>query len=369
MSIISVTPGQVGLVGVLPSIAYIQTTDTVATVTTTGYLNKEVANGIQFSLPCIAAVTTKSSPSAVPAVGWYEVQHVGANWSLDAGSNTAIALTNGHIFVGNASNVAADVAMTGDITITNAGVTAIGSGVIVNADINAAAAIAYSKLAALPSAQILVGSVANVPTGVAMSGDATISNTGVLTIAASVTSSAGQTFTNSTASATPGTIRAVKGLEVSSNATVASGNLVGVRGEVDMVGASGGFFYGTQGKVIPTGTLSGSSWTAGVFGQFDISAATVNAGQMAPIWADYGATSGVLTDVTGLRMFAGTNTTAAVLNAMDYRYGKASALFELAGDAGTYITAGAATPGGDLKKIAITIDGVIHYILAAATWS
>ncbi len=183
MSIISVTPGQVGLVGVLPSIAYIQTTDTVATVTTTGYLNKEVANGIQFSLPCIAAVTTKSSPTAVPAVGWYEVQHVGANWSLQAGSNTAIELTDGHIFVGNASNIATDVAMSGDVTISNTGVTAIGAGVIVNADINAAAAIAYSKLATLATGSILAGN-AGVPTATALSGDATIGATGVLTIAA-----------------------------------------------------------------------------------------------------------------------------------------------------------------------------------------
>lgn len=57
------------------------------------------------------------------------------------------SLADGHILVGNASNEPADVAMSGDITISNTGVTAIGSGVIVNADVNAAAAIAYSKLA------------------------------------------------------------------------------------------------------------------------------------------------------------------------------------------------------------------------------
>ena len=183
MAIISVTPGQTGLVGVLPSIAYIQTTDTVATVTTTGYLNKEVANGIQFSLPCIAVVSTRATPTAVPQVGWYEIQHVNGDWSLDAGSNTGLALTSGHIFVGNASNLAADVPMTGDISIDNAGLTAIVAGVIVNADINAAAAIAFSKLAALTSGNILVGSVGNVPTSVAMSGDATIIASGALTIA------------------------------------------------------------------------------------------------------------------------------------------------------------------------------------------
>ncbi len=130
MPIISVTPGQVGLVGVLPSIAYIQTNDPVATVVTTGYLNKVVADGTQFSLPCIAVVSTKETPTSVAQVGWYEIQHVGINWSLDAGSNTGLALANGLIFVGNASNIAAPVAMSGDVTIDNAGATTIGAGAI-----------------------------------------------------------------------------------------------------------------------------------------------------------------------------------------------------------------------------------------------
>jgi len=190
MPIITVTPGQTGLVGVLPSIAYIDTDDTVAEIITTGYLNKEVANGAQFSLPCIAAVTTVASPGAAPAVGWYQVVHVGSNWSLTVDSSDIIGLTSGHIFVGSAGNIATDVAMTGDIGITNAGVTAIQAGVIVNADINAAAAIAYSKLAALTSGDILVGSAGNVPTAVAMSGDATIIASGALTIAANAITTA-----------------------------------------------------------------------------------------------------------------------------------------------------------------------------------
>lgn len=54
---------------------------------------------------------------------------------------------------------------------------------IVNGDIAAAAAIAFSKLASLTSAQILVGNGSNVVTAVAMSGDITISNSGVTTLA------------------------------------------------------------------------------------------------------------------------------------------------------------------------------------------
>src|SRR5271165_2055250 len=97
--------------------------------------------------------------------------------------------------------------------------------------------------------------------------------------------------TSTTASATPGTIRALIGSMTGSASTISSGNLVGTRGEVHVVSASGGFFYGMQGKMYSTGTLSGSSWSAGVFGQFDISAATINGGQTAAIWGDYGATS------------------------------------------------------------------------------
>jgi hypothetical protein len=56
---------------------------------------------------------------------------------------------------------------------------------IVNADIDAAAAIAFSKLAQLDSANILVGNSSNVATKVAVTGDVTISNSGVTSIGSS----------------------------------------------------------------------------------------------------------------------------------------------------------------------------------------
>ena len=55
------------------------------------------------------------------------------------------AATNTHILVADGTDFD-NVAMTGDITISNAGVTSIGSGVIQNADINASAAIDASKI-------------------------------------------------------------------------------------------------------------------------------------------------------------------------------------------------------------------------------
>lgn len=47
------------------------------------------------------------------------------NFTSLAGTSAGGALTSGHILVGNGSNISTDVAMSGDVTITNAGVTAI----------------------------------------------------------------------------------------------------------------------------------------------------------------------------------------------------------------------------------------------------
>ena len=56
------------------------------------------------------------------------------------------ALTSAQILVGNGSNEATAVAVTGDISINNAGLTAIAAGAIVNADVSSTAAIAGSKI-------------------------------------------------------------------------------------------------------------------------------------------------------------------------------------------------------------------------------
>lgn len=61
-----------------------------------------------------------------------------------------------------------------------------GNASIVNADISASAGIAFSKLEALASANILVGNSSNVPTSRTMTGDVEISNTGVTSIASNV---------------------------------------------------------------------------------------------------------------------------------------------------------------------------------------
>lgn len=198
--------------------------------------------------------------------------------------------------------------------------------------------------------------------------DSGVAKTGVIL----TSKTGGQTAASSTTSATPGTIRALRGLMTGTATTMTSGNLVGVRGEVACVGASGGFIYGAQGKILPTGTLSGSVWATGVFAQLDVSAATINAGQCAAIWGDWGTTGATATDLTGCRGVAFTNTTSNVLNAQDYRYGNATYLLELAGAGGTlnyYLTSGtSAGSAGDTSKcnaqkvIRVVINSVAAYI-------
>lgn len=63
--------------------------------------------------------------------------------------SSSTSLTDSFIFVGNASNQATGVAVTGDVSITNTGVVSITADSIVNADINTAAGISHSKMAAL----------------------------------------------------------------------------------------------------------------------------------------------------------------------------------------------------------------------------
>lgn len=68
------------------------------------------------------------------------------------GGGISTTLTAAHVLVGNASNVATDVAMTGDIAISNAGVTAIGAAKVTNAMLAGSIDLTTKVTGALPIA-------------------------------------------------------------------------------------------------------------------------------------------------------------------------------------------------------------------------
>lgn len=126
------------------------------------------------------------------------------------------ALTSASILVGSAGNVATVTAVTGDVTISNAGVTAIASGVIVNGDVDASAAIARSKLASGTADHVIINDGAGVLSSSAQlastKGGTGVSNAGTLTYGASnvtLTTSGATTLTVPTT----GTVATLAGVE------------------------------------------------------------------------------------------------------------------------------------------------------------
>lgn len=189
--------------------------------------------------------------------------------ALSGNAGLSTTLSDGNIFVGNGANVATGVAPSGDITLTNAGVFGITAGAIVNADINAAAAIAFSKLAALPSADILVGSAGNVPTAVAMSGDVAISNTGVTTIQAGAITNA--------------KVNATAAIDFSKLAALTSGNI--------LVGSAG---------AVPTSVTMSGDATIIASGALTIANNAVTSAKTSPLLLKYAAVAMTAAEFNGM---------------------------------------------------------------------
>ena len=82
--------------------------------------------------------------------------------SVGIAANALGTLTSAHLFVGDGSNVPTDVAVSGDISIDNTGLTSIVSGVIVDSDINNSASITLSKLAPITASRALASNSSGV---------------------------------------------------------------------------------------------------------------------------------------------------------------------------------------------------------------
>lgn len=82
MATLTVETNVTGLAGVTPQIIYIGTTDTVATVTTPGYLNKTKAEGFNYSPLQMALVSTRNA--GVDSVNFYRVTVANSIYTLVA---------------------------------------------------------------------------------------------------------------------------------------------------------------------------------------------------------------------------------------------------------------------------------------------
>jgi hypothetical protein len=91
----------------------------------------------------VLSINADSSPNLTGNVQLVSGSHislsqVGQAITVNATGELSMALTSSHIFVGNVSNVATDTAMTGDVSITNTGVTNIQPAVVTGSKISSA---------------------------------------------------------------------------------------------------------------------------------------------------------------------------------------------------------------------------------------
>lgn len=145
------------------------------------------------------------------------------------GAGSGSSLTSAHIFVGNASNVATDVAVSGVIAISNTGVTSFAAGGITNAAINAAAAITRSKLASGSNNHVVINDGSGVMsseaalnasrggTGVSNDPLSTITITGAFPLALTLSASTALTLPTS------GTLLTTNALQVITNKDIDGG--------------------------------------------------------------------------------------------------------------------------------------------------
>lgn len=142
----------------------------------------DAVGGLQYAQLGTAGIADDAITSAKIALG--------AIQNLDVATNAGILVTKlapgtaGQILQSNATPAPAWTTVTGDVTISNTGVTAIGANVVVDGDIATNANIAHTKLANITAGSVLMGNASNVPTATALTGDVTVNSSGVTAISA-----------------------------------------------------------------------------------------------------------------------------------------------------------------------------------------
>lgn len=139
----------------------------------------------------VKSVYYKTRTSNVADAGQFRLARADViNWRNQASDgNLSLGVSASDVLQFNGSDIQGGISVTDTATINLTFAANVLSADIVTASIDnsmvaAAAAIAFSKLATLSSANILVGSAGNVATSVAVTGDVTITNAGVTAIGA-----------------------------------------------------------------------------------------------------------------------------------------------------------------------------------------
>jgi hypothetical protein len=302
MPIINFYPNDPGHAGDIPAIKRLETNDTIAQITATGYLNNAIQSGLVSvsETDAMLVATSLVAGHAPTQVGWFEVSRSGSNWSLvptaQPGSVTLPTIAN-HlaVFTNTTGNLGDDVA------------TAINGGNI-QAGLSGTAGTLASFPATAARGSLKIAGVAN--TG---DTDVTISNVAhgqASTYSVPDCGNAAGRILNA-ATATPFTSGRLISASGTGGLTVDSGVLA-----TDVVSKSASNTFAAAGRIIfnkVNGTEAANAVTAsGVAGVITTSALTTAGGaNYAITWTNTAITA---TSVITLTVQGGTNTT------QDYRF-------------------------------------------------
>ncbi len=121
MAILSFDINVPGMTAESPSLSYFSTTDTVAQVTTPGYLNAFIRDNHGISVADMCLIRTQASASSPQAVAWYSVSYIAPNYILSPGNSPlpTIPVTSGG--TGLTSLVPFEVMIGGPTSTSNMG--------------------------------------------------------------------------------------------------------------------------------------------------------------------------------------------------------------------------------------------------------